>query len=346
METNYCKLKISEFEFELEEELRSNGELYKDKIAYLKIKVQVAKMLAESAESESKTKEELDKEISKLLKQKKAELKKEREQLKQKEEDKKEAALSAEQLEEREKSKSVAREAAEAYALKQEQEKQAKLKKAAQDEIAASFAKAQKQMEEADKLLQHLNENEIPDSDPLWKKWIDLSEKASIDLITYAPAEPTKVLDMGTARKNHAILRMEVKIMRYEELIALYRKNFPMLKYSPHQELPDDDDPSYYQELEKSYNIKKKNLESLKVELIKMVEDDELFSYDIDFEFDDQPTIQIIFNKILQEYKLVAKIHELDLKLVEAGLEECSKYTDEEYTKKMVELQNHLDKDS
>jgi len=346
METNYCKLKISEFEFELEEELRSNGELYKDKIAYLKIKVQVAKMLAESAESESKTKEELDKEISKLLKQKKAELKKEREELKQKEEDKKEAALSAEQLEEREKSKSVAREAAEAYALKQEQEKQAKLKKAAQDEIAASFAKAQKQMEEADKLLQHLNENEIPDSDPLWKKWIDLSEKASIDLITYAPTEPTKVLDMGTARKNHAILRMEVKIMRYEELIALYRKNFPMLKYSPHQELPDDDDPSYYQELEKSYNIKKENLESLKVELIKMVEDDELFSYEIDFEFDDQPTIQIIFNKILQEYKLVTKINELDLKLVEAGLEECSKYTEEEYTKKMVELKNHLGKDS
>lgn len=341
MEANYCKLKISEFEFELEEELRSNGELYKDKIAYLKIKVQVAKMLAESAESGSKTKEELDKEMSKLLKQKKAELKKERAELKNQEEDKKENALSAEQLEEREKSKSVAREAAEAHALKQEQAKQAKLKKAAQDEIAASFAKAQKQMEEANKLLQYLNENDIPDSDSLWKKWIDLSEKASIDLMTYAPEEPKKVLDMGIARKNHAILRMEVKMMRYEELITLYRKNFPMLKYSPYQELPDDDDPSYYQELEKSYNIKKGNLESLKVELIKMVKNDELFSYEIDFDFDDQPRIQIIMGNILQEYKLIAKINELDLKLVEAGLDECSEYTEKEYTQKMIELQNH-----
>ena len=61
----------------------------------------------------------------------------------------------------------------------------------------------------------------------------------------------------------------------------------------------------------------------------------------IDFDFDDQPRIKIIMGNILQEYKLIAKINELDLKLVEAGLDECSEYTEKEYTQKMIELQNH-----
>jgi len=57
------------------------------------------------------------------------------------------------------------------------------------------------------------------------------------------------------------------------------------------------------------------------------------------FEFDDGSAIAAIINKLKEHIKLIKKIDELDEKLTAAGLDECEEYSEEEYQKKLKELQ-------
>jgi len=332
-------------------EKAQNGDTRVEKIGYLLTEIQILETFQTSGvgfESEEKLEEELKKVLSekkKELRKKKEEEKKAGKAAKQKaaadaqaEKDKKdEETAQSMSPEEKEKIEKAEREAYEKM-LELEKEEERKKKEAEHDELKR---RAERLMQKANNLLNELTEKNVPDSDDRWNLYVVLAEKASIADLESKEAEfkPALVVDPLKAKKQHLVFQMEARSLRYDEALATYKSFFTVFEYSKSIEL-DEDAEDYYEKLTESYNQKIGDLKSLKELLSKIMTESDIFKEEnFLFEFDDGSAIASIINKLKERLKLMKKIDELDEKLTAAGLDECEEYSEEEYQKKLKELQ-------
>jgi len=332
-------------------EKAQNGDTRVEKVAYLLTEIQILETFQASGagfESEEKLEEELKKVLSekkKELRKKKDEEKKAGKAAKQKaaadaqaEEDKKdEETAQSMSPEEKEKIEKAEREAYEKM-LELEKEEERKKKQSEHDELKR---RAEGLMQKANDLLRELTEKNVPHSDDRWNLYVRLSEKASIADLESKEAEfkPDLVVDPLKAKKQHLVFQMESRSLRYNEALASYKSLFTVFKYSKSIDLNEDAE-DYYEKLTESYNQKIGDLKSLKELLSKMMTESDIFQKEnFLFNFDDGSAIAAIIDKLKKHIKLMKKIDELDEKLTAAGLDECEEYSEEEYQKKLKELQ-------
>jgi len=129
---------------------------------------------------------------------------------------------------------------------------------------------------------------------------------------------------------------MESRSLRFNEALEIYKSFFTV---SESIDL-DEDAEDYYEKLTESYNKKIRDLKSLKELLSKIMTESDIFEEEnFLFKFDDGSAIRTIINKLKEHLKLMKKIDELDEKLTASGLDECEEYSEEEYQKKLKELQ-------
>ena len=219
--------------------------------------------------------------------------------------------------------------------LELEKEEERKKKEEEHDELKR---RAERLMKKADDLLNELTEKNVPHSDDRWNLYVRLSEKASIADLESKEAEfkPDLVVDPLKAKKEHLIFQMESRSLRFNEALEIYKSFFTV---SESIDL-DEDAEDYYEKLTESYNQKIRDLKSLKELLSKIMTESDIFEEEnFLFKFDDGSAIRTIINKLKEHLKLMKKIDELDEKLTASGLDECEEYSEEEYQKKLKELQ-------
>jgi hypothetical protein len=222
--------------------------------------------------------------------------------------------------------------------LELEKEEERKKKEEEHDELKR---RAERLMKQANNLLNELTEKNVPHSDDRWNLYVRLSEKASIADLESKEGElkPVLVVDHLKAKEQHLVFQMESRSLRYNEILESYNSFFKVSKYSKSIDL-DEDAEDYYEKLTESYNQKISDLKSLKELLSQMMTKSDIFQKEnFLFEFDDGSAIASIINKLKERLKLMKKIDELDEKLTAVGLDECEEYSEEEYQKKLKELQ-------
>lgn len=326
----------------LAEEKAQYGDKRIEQVAHFSTVIQILETFQTSGigfESEEK----LEEELKKVLFERKKELRKQKDaekkagkaakidaQIKKAEEEEK--SISVEEREKREKEEREAYERAEELAKEEERKRK-------QDEHEELKRNAKELMSKADNLFKKLNEQNVPHTDYRWVEYLKLSEKASIVSAECEELKPVQVVDPQEAKKQHVIFQMESRSLQYNLILTSYRSFFRSFEYSKLVELDEDAD-DYYEKLTESYSRKIEDLKRLKEKLVQIMTDSEIFKkQDFLFDFDDGKAIPLIIDKLIKRVSLMKKIDELDEKLTAAGLDECEEYSEEEYQKKLKELQ-------
>ena len=326
----------------LAEEKAQYGDTRIEQVAYFSTVIKILETFQTSGigfESEEK----LEEELKKVLSERKKELRKQKDaekkagkaakidaQIKKAEEEEK--SISVEEKEKREKEEREAYERAEELAKEEERNR----KQAEHEELKR---KAKELMEQANNLLRELTEQNVPHTDDRWDNYFKVSEKASIASAECEELKPVQVVDPQKAKKQHMIFQMESRSLLYNSILTSYQSFFPSFEYSKSVELDEDAD-DYYEKLTESYSRKIEDLKRLKEKLVQMMTESEIFiKKDFKFDFDDGQMIPLIIDKLKKHISLMKKIDKLDEKLTAAGLDECEEYSEEEYQKKLKELQ-------